>query len=264
MPLMPLTPQANYTGSLAFASATTTASTANPTPRGSLTVGTLPLGNTNAANPTTLNDVVSTVITVITSELVNGLKGLFTPATAGGNQALPATANLNQLQQSLNPNNDPALAELITLSAQDPEVAILMNDAAANGVTVRFGETEPNVNGFFQPTGNNTGFIVLSDRLRNSPTLEALPTLIHEMVHAATSENANSLLEEGVAEAFAETKAAELRNAFNVVPGRTFALPDVPALIQQRMNLYARLEPELREDNGILGDLQRMGISFVA
>jgi hypothetical protein len=261
MPLLPLNPQANYATASVFNVNTTLIPTNNLVQRGSV----LPVGKDavtgNTGSTANISDVLNNLLTTLATALVSRLVGKPAPAALQPPINAPQTS---QLQQSLNPNNDPQLAELINLSVQDPEVATLMSKAAANGVTVRFGETEANVNGYFQPTGRGTGVVVLSDRLRNSPTLEALPTFIHEMVHAATPENGNSLLEEGVAEAFAETKAAELRNTFNVAPGRNFTLPNIPALIRERINLYARLEPELREDNGIVGDLQTLGISLMA
>jgi hypothetical protein len=187
---------------------------------------------------------------------------IVTTATGTGLRS-PNNNVITQLQQRLNPGNDPDVARFINAGSTDPEVAQLMVDAANNGARVRFDETEPNINGFFQQRGNDRQ-IVISNRLRNDPNMSGLETFIHEIGHAATPEDGNSVREEAAVEVFARTKASELRNGLNLVPGRRFALPNVAQVLRERTDLYRRLEPDLPEDNGFVANLQSRGIDVLA
>lgn len=185
-------------------------------------------------------------------------------APAAGLTGQSSTQLATQLNAQLNPEGDPEIARFIQLGAQDPDVAELMIEAANNGVTVEFGDIPPvpssvpgepplQVNGFFQPDGEGSGFIRINSSLRGSP--EAFSTFLHESLHAGTIANGNSLDEEGAAETFSAVKSAQLLGE---------QPPDAADIFQRTRQLYDQQQPELPDGNGIFATLQEIGVNFFA
>jgi hypothetical protein len=150
--------------------------------------------------------------------------------------------NTNQLANQVqgNGNSRQQLLNSLNTIAQDPEGRVLVQQALKNGVTFSAGNTgASNVLGEFTP-GNN--HIVVGNP-------NDIKTLVHEMVHAASKQDGNSQLEEGIANVIGDRVSARLagRAASNNA--------------QNILSTTARLYPELGASNNIRQTLFGLGIT---
>lgn len=120
----------------------------------------------------------------------------------------------------------------------------LMQNAADRGVNIQFlPDNGDNVKGLFDPTSNTI-------TVENGTQEEMVETLAHELVHAATPENGNSLNEEYMAFVTGEKVAQEAGINFNP-HGNDFWAQHVGS---------AYGNDGLPNDNGIAGSLANLGI----
>ncbi|MDX2085433.1 MAG: hypothetical protein SFZ03_08605 [Candidatus Melainabacteria bacterium] len=152
-------------------------------------------------------------------------------ARAAGPSPLQASDGNAELQQSL---------EL--LYRNSPTSRALMDVAAANGVRIRVDTTgNRNILGFYDP---NTNEIVVGNP-------QNLSTIVHELTHAVTRNNGNSLTEEGLADVIGEIGAAEARGIpLSQIQSR------LPQTFLRDLPLYLR--QNLRNDNGQLNALNQI------
>jgi hypothetical protein len=171
-----------------------------------------------------------------------------TPAVAAPVAAQPNL--MAQLKAQLNPTNNAQINQMIDMSSQDADVMKLMIAAANDGTKIKFGDTSANVNGFYQP-GDRT--ITLGNKLAGKNG--ALDTFIHELGHAATRGDGNSLNEEARNEAFATVKADQLL-------GR--ATPNANKIFTDTVALYKRTagQSNLGQDNNAARAFAALGINL--
>lgn len=109
--------------------------------------------------------------------------------------------------------NDQNLQNNLNALAQDPEGAKLLEKAKANGFSVKVGNTGGNnVLGVTDP---NTKTIILGDG-------NNLKTLVHELVHASTTNDGNSQTEEGLANIIGKRVESRLTGKPLENPNTTF------------------------------------------
>ncbi len=141
----------------------------------------------------------------------------------------PDAGDQAQLQRSLD------------LIAQDPEGQKLLQEAKNRGVTIEAGDPGgPGVNGVTFSQGDKSHIIV------KDPT--NIKTLVHELVHAVSTEDGNSQHEEGLANVIGERVAARATGQGQGV--------DVNTIYQRTLPLYT----ELQRVNGIEQSLGRLGV----
>ncbi len=139
-----------------------------------------------------------------------------------------------------NAENDPELQQSLAAIAQDPEGRTLLAEAQRQGVSISVGDTGGNnILGLFQQNGNQKQIIV-GDGAN-------VKTIVHELVHASTSEDGDSQHEEGLANVIGDRIASR-------VLGRQAANPN------QIYNNTLPLYQGLGRFNGIEESLGRLGI----
>jgi hypothetical protein len=156
-------------------------------------------------------------------EIGAGLAGATTPGGAAG------PANLG------NVTGDPRLQQAMQEIARDPEGAKLAQAAQAQGLKLQVGELPPGVMG-----QHLDGTITISPRaMSNKPDL--IHTLAHELGHAATRPDGDSVNEEQAVDQLG------VRIQQRIAPGPTFQL---------NLGGYQGLP----QDNGVRGSLSRIGL----
>ena len=151
--------------------------------------------------------------------------------------------DVNGLISEDNAQDNADLQNSLSAIAADEEGQILLQQAEARGVKIQVGNLPPNVNGQFDP---NTNTITVKDP-------NNIKTLAHELVHAATPENGNSLAEEGAADEVGYRIAERI--AGRDLDGRN----DQQANFAKR-ELYTLRTAGGQQNNNIAGVLSSMGI----
>ncbi len=142
-----------------------------------------------------------------------------------------------------NPDND--LKNSLEKIAEDAEGRLLLEEAERKGISVSVGDTgSDNVLGFFKPDNQGGGKITVGDG-------DNLKTIIHELVHAVSSEDGNSQHEEGIA---------------NIVGNRVASriLGEDPQSESDSTQIYNRTLPlygDLNRFNKIENTLGKLGIT---
>jgi hypothetical protein len=136
-----------------------------------------------------------------------------------------------------NVKGDPRLLQAMQQIARDPEGAKVTRAAQAPGLKVQVGQLPPGVMGATQ-----NGTITLSPQaLSNKPDL--IHTLGHELGHAATPKDGDSIAEEQAVDQLGK------RIQQRIAPGPTFQL-----------NMGTYQEQGLPRDNGIRNSLAQIGL----
>ncbi len=142
--------------------------------------------------------------------------------------------------------NNATLQATLDKIAQDPEGAKLLAEAQRQGLSIEVGDPGgPNVAGVAISRGNNTRIIV---RDPNN-----VKTIVHELVHAATSQDGNSQHEEGIADAIGFRVAER-------VTGQNLTNKSQEQIYTDKKRLYR----DLGATNGIEGTLANIGVSAFA
>lgn len=158
--------------------------------------------------------------------------GITTPLPSASTAPTASVAQLNGV-------NNPQLQQNLNLIATDPEGQTLLAEAQRRGVSIQVGNTgNPDTLAFFDPRNN----AIVVQNPNN------IKTIVHELVHAVTPENANSQTEEGVANVVGRRVESRLRGTPLENPNQTFT---------ETLANYQHL----RANNTIQQDLARLGIT---
>ena len=156
---------------------------------------------------------------------------------------------------NLPPTDRPEVQGAMNFLAQDPEGAVLLDAAARNGARVTIADTDRNVNGYFDP---NDGTIVISSRLLNDRE-QFLATLGHELGHAASRNDGNSIDEEG------DVEALSRRILSRLLDGRELSAAEQNQIADEKRRLYV---PDVRAgrlatENNFESTMAGLGINIL-
>ena len=169
-----------------------------------------------------------------------------TPVTgAGGNQL---AAQAQQKNTTTDPTQKQRLDTILGKVAQDPEGAILLQKALANGYTFEVGD--PSKAGSKDENDKDSINGVTTDNkiVINPNAPEFDKTVVHELVHAATKGDGDSQTEEGLADVIGYRISSRVDGT--AAPGSD----------QQIFNNKIQNYPELQKTNDILASLKSLGV----
>jgi len=176
------------------------------------------------------------------------------PPTGG---TKPTAAQSDSLITGIkNTTSDPTQKQRLNTTlakvAQDPDGAKLLKAAEANGYTIEVGD--PTKAGSQDHDADSVNGVTLPDQKKiiinpNAPDFDK--TVVHELVHAATPTDGNSKTEEGMADVIGYRVSSRM-------DGR-----QMPGSEQQIFSAKANSSSysSLQSDNGIINDLNKLGIS---
>lgn len=148
----------------------------------------------------------------------------------------------NKTQKAKNNTNATTNAEEILKDS--PTGMKLLEEAKNNGTKIIFDKGEEGVNGYFDPNNNTI-------HIHANGSEDQAETLAHELLHATTAENGNSLEEEKEAFKIGESVAAEL-GIDRIHRGEDFWNKHVDS---------AYKGDGLKKDNGIEAAMANLGIT---
>lgn len=205
----------------------------NPLPTTGIptTTNVLPI---NTVTPASI--IIAPVSTTATSSVPTGPVTIV-PGTDPGVAAIPMLE-----QQNITGANTAPLQSLINQLATDPVGRLELALAKKNGVQIQYTSTgDPNILGDYQPSTNTITI--------NPSGTTQLKTLAHELVHAATPSDGDSILEEGIANIVGTQVAARIQGT---------VAPDPNQVLQQTIPIYQNAG--LPNDNTIVQDLAALRI----